>query len=79
MKPMEQRLEELQKCALIQLSDGNWDYDSYMFGLAQGLILAEHIMADRDGEPAFRNAPAQWRKDRCEPLSPEKETTTWKN
>jgi hypothetical protein len=62
---IEERMERLQQCTEVQCRDGNWNWDAYMMGLANGLILAEHIIFDREGEPAYKSAPEEWRKDRC--------------
>ena len=44
-----------------QCSDGNWDYDPYMHGMANGLILARSVL---DGmEPEYKTAPEKWLKD----------------
>jgi hypothetical protein len=54
MSPMEQ----LKEAVKIQCSEGNYNFDPYMHGMANGLILALAIM---DGtEPEFLNAPEQW-------------------
>jgi len=47
-----------------QCSEGNWNYDPYMHGIANGLILALSIM--KGEEPAFLEAPKQWLMDRIE-------------
>lgn len=42
----------------VQTSSGNWDFDPYMQGMANGLILA---MANLTGEePQFLDAPKRW-------------------
>jgi hypothetical protein len=51
----------LQNVTTTQCSDGNWNYDSYMHGLANGLIVALAIIEGR--EPNFLNAPKVWLKD----------------
>lgn len=43
-------LDELQKMLEIQLNDGNWNYDEYMFGLANGLKKALGIIKDEKVE-----------------------------
>ncbi len=53
-----------------QCSDGNWNYDPYMHGLANGLIMALGMF--EGGEIDFLDAPAVWLKDN--PVSEEKAT-----
>lgn len=56
------RLEALRESVAVQCSDGNWNYDSYNHGYANGLILAEAIM--HDIEPRFLDAPKEWISER---------------
>jgi hypothetical protein len=58
---MNNRLELLKELVIVQRSDGNWNYDPYNHGYANGLILAEAIMHDL--EPIFLDAPKEWIKD----------------
>lgn len=55
------KIQELQDIINVQCSDGNWNYDEYMHGLANGLILSMAIMADVN--PVFLEAPEVWLKD----------------
>ena len=50
--------QKLKDVTDAQCSDGNWDYDPYMQGLANGLILAKAII--EDVEPKFLDAPDVW-------------------
>ena len=50
--------EELKKVTDIQTARGNWDYDHYMHGMANGLILASAIAEGT--EPEYLNAPKKW-------------------
>jgi len=59
--PMEVRLANLKDCVAIQCFDGNWNYDRYMHGMANGLILALAVM--EGCEPKYLEAPEQWLKD----------------
>jgi hypothetical protein len=52
------KLNEILK---IQCNDGNWNYDPYQHGMANGLILAKYLM-DRI-EPKYLDAPKRWLKD----------------
>lgn len=56
------RIESLENIIKIQCSDGNWNYDPYMHGMANGLILAASIMYDKD--PNYLQAPVEWLKDK---------------
>lgn len=56
------RLELLRESVAVQCSDGNWNYDPYNHGYANGLILAEAIMYDL--EPEFLDAPKEWISER---------------
>lgn len=51
-------LKDLQDIIDIQGGDGTWNYDSYMYGLYNGLVLAKSIVADEPVE--FRDAPTAW-------------------
>ena len=53
-------LEKLKNVLDIQTSDGNWNVDPYMFGMANGLILAYHIMTDSHEECPYLNQPEKW-------------------
>ncbi len=45
-----------------QCSSGNWNYDPYMHGMANGMILAQAMM--RGEEPEYLTAPDEWLSDR---------------
>jgi hypothetical protein len=62
---MAKGLEALRDVEAVQKSDGNWNYNSYMHGMANGLILALAIMEDRD--PVYLDTPAEWLADRAAP------------
>jgi len=53
-------LETYQDLLKVQLSDGNWDADPYMHGMANGMILMDSIA--RGTDPEFLDAPKYWRK-----------------
>lgn len=59
-----QKLEEITK---IQISDGNWNCNAYMLGMANGLILALATVRDDDGEVPFLSAPGEWLDDKPRP------------
>lgn len=54
--------KRLQDVIDIQLAEGNWNYNSYMHGLANGLILAKTIYTGED--PNFLGEPDEWLEDR---------------
>ena len=60
-------LEHLQNVLDIQLSEGNWNYDAYMHGLANGLILADALI--KDEEPEYKEAPEEWIEEMPERVS----------
>ena len=47
----------------IQCDDGNWNYDPYMFGMANGMILMPSTLEDED--PEFLTTPKVWGKDKA--------------
>ena len=53
-------LKELDDILNIQLHNGNWNYDPYMMGMANGLILARHLILGEQGEPVYKKAPTKW-------------------
>lgn len=55
------RLKSLKSCIETQCSHGNWDYDPYMQGMANGMLLAEAIIYDK--QPNYMVAPKRWGKD----------------
>lgn len=65
-----QRLSKFEKSLKdvtdIQCSNGNWNYDPYMMGMANGLILARAILTGE--EAVFMSTPEEWLRDRhCDP------------
>ena len=52
-KSFKRKIEELDNIVAIQCSNGNWNCDEYMRGMANGLILAQWIMKENEGEPPF--------------------------
>jgi len=57
------RIGSLRDCVKIQCSDGNWDYDSYMLGMANGMILSLALIEGK--EPAYLSSPDVWGKDKA--------------
>lgn len=56
--------QSLSDIIAVQTSNGNWNYDAYMHGLANGMILGKHVAFDEAGEPPFLDAPDQWLADK---------------
>lgn len=50
----------------IQCSHGNWNYDAYMHGMANGMIFARSCITDED--PKYLKAPKTWLIDKGESL-----------
>ena len=58
---LEQIKKSLDGLIAVQCAEGNWNYDAYMHGLANGLILARSIIDNNS--PAFLKAPKTWLRD----------------
>lgn len=58
---MLQALQALKDMTQVQCSDGTWNYDPYMQGMANGMIFALSIF--EGGEPKYLDAPDAWLKD----------------
>lgn len=58
MSSMEQRIQTLKGLLNHQMQDGNWNYDPYMHGLTNGLILALSIIEDKDVD--YLPEPERW-------------------
>ena len=52
----------LREMVDVQCSPGNWDYNAYMHGMANGMIYALSLIEGND--PVFLNAPTEWREDK---------------
>lgn len=63
---LQERLKSFSDLVEIQCSPGNWNYDAYMHGMANGMRLAQ---AHMNGEtPEYLEAPDAWLSDvRVEP------------
>ena len=59
---LEERLEKLKEMTGVQCSNGNWNYDPYMHGMANGMIFCLSLMEDKD--PEFLEAPEVWLHDK---------------
>jgi len=54
-------VKTLEEMTAVQCSDGNWDYDEYMHGMANGMIFALSLFQDK--RPEYLDAPKKWVKD----------------
>ena len=59
-----QGVESLNDLIKVQCADGNWNYDPYMHGMANGLLLAMSLFNNKPCE--FLDAPEEWIKDKSE-------------
>ena len=56
---MKEALKRLEEIIQVQCSDGNWNYNSYMHGLANGLLVAKSVLTE-DYELKTLDAPDKW-------------------
>ena len=58
-----ERCNALRDLIEIQGRDGNWNYDEYMHGLYNGLVVAASVISSSDNsDPYLREAPETWLK-----------------
>ena len=55
---IEDKVKELEKMTDVQCSDGNWNFDPYMHGMANGMIFSLSLM--KDEEPKYLDPPKKW-------------------
>lgn len=55
------KVETLREMVKLQCENGTWNYDSYMHGMANGMIYALSLF--EGGNPVFLSAPEKWRRD----------------
>ena len=54
----QKEIKDLEEMTKVQCSDGNWNFNPYMFGMANGMILA---LATMKGEgPKYLDKPEKW-------------------
>ena len=58
---LQERIGKNDEMVKIQCTDGNWDYDPYMHGMANALLLAQAVLKDSDYAPL--SAPEKWRSE----------------
>ena len=69
---LKNRIGGLDKQVKIQCSDGNWNYDPYMHGMANGLLVAQAVVNDSEFEGL--EAPERWLDSREGPVRPTEAT-----
>jgi len=71
---IEDRKKALKNAIGVQASNGNWNYSSYMHGMLNGMLFAEHTIFG--GKLNYKDAPKKWLCDKKEkkknPLKAEK-------
>lgn len=60
-KDMEDKIKAVEDQVKMQCRHGNWNYDPYMHGMANGLICA--LATIKGEEPQFLTAPEKWLRD----------------
>lgn len=69
----EESIKSLKELLDVQCSDGNWNHDPYMHGMANGMILALSLF--EGGRPEYLEAPKEWGKDKPDLSKPVTETS----
>ena len=58
----QKRIETSKDLIKTQSADGNWNYDPYMHGMLNGMLLTHGVFTDEKFEPY--NAPKRWKRER---------------
>lgn len=61
LTPLQYAIAKLTKLSAVQSKPGIYDYNSYSYGLANGVILALSILEDVD--PIYLPHPKTWHED----------------
>ena len=69
LKVFEESIDSLRNSLKIQCSNGNWNYDPYMHGMANGMIFSMSLFDDKP--PEYLEAPGQWLADLPEEEKPQ--------
>ena len=72
--PIQDVLEVFDEILDIQCSHGNWNFDPYMYGMANGLLFARFLIDGKD--PPYLEAPNEWLSDVPTPGPPPTECYT---
>ena len=67
---LRKRREALDEMVKIQLTDGIWNYDPYMHGMANGLLVAQAVIYDSHDFTGL-SAPDKWLDSRENPPTPQ--------
>ena len=67
----EAAIDKLRDLLRTQGQPGNWNFDSYMHGMYNGMEFALSVLEER--EPIYRDAPKEWMSDRMN-KAPKKNT-----
>lgn len=59
---MDKAIKNLDDIIKVQCMNGNYNYDPYMHGMANGLICARAVITGE--EPKYIKAPQEWLCDR---------------
>lgn len=54
-------IKKLEELTEIQCKHGNWDYDPYMHGMANGMLFALALF--KHDRPEYLKPPEKWLKD----------------
>ena len=54
----EKQLSSTQDIVNVQCNNGNWNYDAYMHGMANGMLIVQSMFTDKS--PEFLEAPDVW-------------------
>lgn len=58
----EKRIDTSESLIKIQSADGNWNYDPYMHGMLNGMMLIHSVFTDKEFVPY--DAPKRWKHER---------------
>ena len=59
---LEKAIADIKDLVAVQCTDGNWNWDAYMHGMANGLKCSLAVLTDED--PDYLDAPDVWLKDK---------------
>lgn len=60
---VKKRIDDLEEMTDLQCSNGNWNFDPYMHGMANGMIYSLDLVKG-DNDPKFKDAPERWLDDK---------------
>lgn len=70
---LKKRIGKVDEQVKTQCSDGNWNYDPYMHGMANGLLVAQATLHDLHDFTGL-SAPDKWLDSRENPPTPQEAT-----